>query len=214
MCDDEAIFMVEDSACALGQWYDGKTHAGLLGNIGCFSFSVPKLITTGQGGMVVTNDEALKVRCMEVIDQGSTSWRRTGIHEGVGANFKFNDICAAYGLAQLNDIEELLKKRYSIHTTYLEEGIPLHTFPQGRLTGPWTNILVSKKAQAIKFALLQEGIESRLVYRPLHLSFKRPGKVYKNSRYLAEYALYLPSSLSLTKKQVRHICSIIKSTGV
>src|SRR5262249_39184770 len=105
------LVLVCDSAEALGSIYDRRPLDG-LGDAGCFSFSANKTVTTGQGGMVVTNDTATYHRLLELKDQGRPK-RGTGgddLHPALGFNFKFTDLQAAVGLAQLEVFDQRLSQ--------------------------------------------------------------------------------------------------------
>lgn len=210
ICRKHRIYMIEDSACGLGQWYKGK-HAGTIGDIGCFSFAVPKILNTGQGGMIITKYLKYYGRCKEIIDQGSLSWRKNGIHKFIGINFKFNDILASYGLAQFKVLDKLLEKRYEIFSWYLDNGIDIQYFDTDKKTGPWMNIYLADNAEELQVGLKKEGIESKLLYKPVHVSLDRRGEAeFPITEEICEKALYLPSSLNLIKEDVDRISNIIK----
>lgn len=209
-CEEKGILLIEDAACALGQWFTGK-HAGTFGDIGCFSFSVPKLITCGQGGMIVTDNDIIANMCREVRDHGSTTWRQDGNHFDIGVNFKFNDILASFGLAQLNRLKTLLLMRWTNYKYLRDAGLDLHYYPTDKNTGPWMNVLRGCDPPALQEALRKEGIQSKIYYKPLNLaigegyseSYPETTKVYKNT-------LYLPSSLTLTPDQLDKIIDVVK----
>jgi len=206
-CKKNKIKFIEDSACALGQRYNGK-HAGTFGDIGCFSFSVPKILTTGQGGMIVTNDKLLRDRCKEIIDQGSLTWRKDGYHLNTGLNFKFNDILASLGLIQLNKINQLLEKRATIQKRFIDYGLDLHSYKTDNDTGTWMNILLNVNTKKIMMKLKERGIQSKMYYKPINKSINLMG-YYPNTEYIYSHSLYLPSSLTLTEDQIDHICDIV-----
>ena len=91
LCNAKGLPLIEDAACALGHRYNGKS-AGSFGTVGCLSFSVPKIVTTGQGGAVVTDDKAVADRAAAFIDHGDLEWRRTNLNRGIGTNLRFNDV--------------------------------------------------------------------------------------------------------------------------
>jgi len=207
-CNNKSILFIEDAACALGQRYNGK-HAGTFGDIGCFSFSVPKLLTTGQGGMIVTNDTYWNKRCRELIDHGSLTWREDGFHRNIGVNFKLNDMAAALGLAQLERIDELLELRKEIYNRYITNGITLHSFGTA---STWMNILVDSDAFNLMQKLKENNIQSKMYYRPIHkaIGLVNRCKEFSSTIYAYHHSLYLPSSLTLTNNQIDRICEIIQ----
>lgn len=202
-CTQYKIPLIEDSAQAIGDC------GGLNGDIGIYSFSVPKLITTGQGGAAFTNNDILAERMRQIRDHGD-GWRKTKIHNHIGLNLKFNDILAAYGLAQLKDIHKLQTLRGKILDEY-KKYIPLETRKAYGNTSGWMAIYRTDKADKIIKALWEEKIQAVKYYRsiPSNPSFgSKTG--FPNAEYIHDHYLYLPSSLNLTKKDIKRICKIIK----
>lgn len=211
LCDNYNITMIEDAACALGQRYEGS-HAGTTGHIGTFSFSVPKIITTGQGGMIVTNIPKKDLFFREMVDQGSTTWREDGLHKNIGVNFKFNDILASYGLLQLKLIDRLLSIRYFNFMRYRENGIGIKTYKTDNKTGTWMNVWVAKTEEiALKTQkkLKNAGFQSKFLYKPPHIMFDLDDSLFPVSSDLYRRTLYLPSSLTLTIEDIDKICNVI-----
>jgi perosamine synthetase len=210
LCSEKQKLLIEDAACALGQVYNSK-HAGTFGDIGCFSFSVPKIITTGQGGMIVTTGKDFAKRCREVIDQGSTTWRQDGYHQSIGLNFKMSDIAASYGIAQMKNIDKLLKIRHDNQKVLLDIGLNLVIYKTDNPTGTWMNILVCPDAKQIQSYLHKKGISSKLYYRSIVDA--TTGKDNSSIGDLAyRTCLYLPSSLTLTKKDLEYIGKVVNET--
>jgi perosamine synthetase len=200
-CNINNIPIVEDSSQALG-----ISGAGRTGDLGIFSFSVPKLVTTGQGGAVVTNDDELAGRCKELRDHGDNNWRKTRIHTEIGGNFKFNDILAAYGLSQLEDLDELLAQRKFIFDKYRNH---LELMDYG-YDSTWMVLYKTKFAEKIINALKQEKIQAVQYYRPVnHNPTFSDNNTYLCAEEIYETVLYLPSSLSLTIEQIDRICKIV-----
>jgi perosamine synthetase len=211
ICASHDLFLIEDSACGFGQWHTQDTHAGLVGDIGCFSFSVPKLITTGQGGMVVTNS-GLGDEVRTLLDQGSLDWRETGVHPYIGANFKFNDVLATLGIAQMNNLEDLLDRRAYINTVYKHYGLTLHETHSVKYTGPWMNILQVKNNNTglwIRQGLESLGVETRVVYKPAHMSLGLPDEYFPVASEIWNKQIHLPSSLDLDETQLSIISNYI-----
>lgn len=202
MCDQRNIPMLEDSSQALGM-----PNAGRTGKVGVFSFSVPKLITTGQGGAIITDDDQIASNCEAWRDHGE-GWKKTKIHKYLGCNFKFNDILAAYGLSQLQDIDELLVQRkkifdqYRIHLDILDHGY----------NSTWMVLYRSNYLAANKIIdiLGKEGIQAAQYYRPINHNPPYADKVnYPTAEFSYQEIVYLPSSLNLTLEQIDRICHII-----
>jgi perosamine synthetase len=200
ICNRYKIPMIEDSAQCLG-----KDTAGLIGDVGIISFSTPKIIGTGQGGAVLTNDPKIADRCDQARDQGA-GWRKTKIHEFIGTNFKFNDICASYGLAQLNEIDKIKKKKIKIFNWYREH-IKLLDFDQDF---NWMAIYRTKNADKIIEALKENNIQAIKYYKPnsTQPSFQQKDEC-SVARKMYNELVYLPSSLTLRKKDIDRICKIV-----
>jgi perosamine synthetase len=109
ICEERGLPLIEDAAGALGHRFAGKS-AGGFGTVAIYSFSVPKVITTGQGGAVLLRSEQQRDAAICYIDQGDTDWRRTNLNRGIGTNLRFNDILAAFGLAQMARLDERLER--------------------------------------------------------------------------------------------------------
>jgi len=203
MCQEWCIPMIEDSSQGLG-----IVNAGRTGDLGIFSFSVPKLVTTGQGGAIITNSEILYSRCKEIMDHGG-DWRKTRTHTKLGVNFKFNDILASYGLAQLNSIESLLSMRKTVFDEY-RKYISLIDFDYD---STWMVIYQSKNPNKVMTALREKNISFARYYQTIN---KNPpyadNQNYPEANYISENCLYLPSSLTLDKSTIKRICRIIKQS--
>src|SRR5262249_10838891 len=110
------IAIVEDCAEAFGTTLE-RRHVGTFGDVGTFSFYGSKTITTGEGGMVVTNDDALAARLRKVKGHGQSSTERYW-HEVLGFNYRMTNICAAIGLAQVERIDRILERKRAIAARY------------------------------------------------------------------------------------------------
>lgn len=196
----EGTPMIEDSSQCLGM-----PNGGRIGDMGILSFSVPKLVTTGQGGAVITDDESLYNRCRQIRDHGE-DWRKTKIHDHLGVNFKFNDILAAYGLAQLNRLDTLLAERKRIFDTY-RECIDLIDFDYD---STWMVIYETENANEIVDALKKEAIQAVKYYRPLnHNSTFKNNWIYAEAEKIWNTHIYLPSSLVLQEETIHRVCEVI-----
>jgi perosamine synthetase len=200
ICYDWGVYLFEDSSQALGM-----PNAGRTGKVGVFSFSVPKLVTTGQGGAIITDDDCVARNCCAWRDHGD-NWRKTKVHNRIGGNFKFNDILAAYGLSQLQDIDQLLEYRRTIFDRYR-----LHlTLQDYGYDSTWMVLYSSPCANATIESLKDMGIQAVQYYKPIHHNppFADGGK-YPVAEDLYETTLYLPSSLTLEATEIDRICDEI-----
>lgn len=200
LCDKRSIPILEDSSQALGM-----PNAGMTGNVGIFSFSVPKLITTGQGGAIITDDDDIANICRELRDHGK-GWRKTKIHERIGGNFKFNDILSAYGLSQLQDLEQLLAQRKAVFDRYRLH-LNIHDYGYD---STWMVIYNSDRADKVIAALAAEQIQAVKYYRPInHNPPYKTSDIYSTAEFLYQEMVYLPSSLNLSIEQIDRICKIV-----
>ncbi len=172
---ERGVAVVEDAACAAGSLYKGRA-AGSIGDVGCFSFHPRKVITTGEGGMLTTNDDAIAARLAVLRNHGITPcasdgpWQMPAV-DACGHNFRLSDIQAAIGVAQLGRMPAILSERRRIALRYAEllarvPGIALPTEPaHSRHTWQSYVVRVTEGGEARRnsvMALLQErGIQSR-----------------------------------------------------
>lgn len=194
-------FLIEDSSQALG-----IPGAGRTGDIGVFSFSVPKIVTTGQGGALITDNQSLYERCRRIRDHGE-DWRKDRIHNHLGVNFKFNDVLAALGNSQLRDLNAILANRKRVFDLYRQH-IPLLDFGY---SSTWMVIYRSRKPDELIEALTKTGIQAVRYYRPInHNPPYQDGHCYAIAEKVYLSDVYLPSSLTLSQLQIEKICSLVK----
>jgi perosamine synthetase len=215
------LYIVEDCAEALGARYKGRL-VGIMGDVGCFSFFSNKVITTGEGGMVVTSNPELKEKMLILRDHGMSRGRRYW-HEMVGFNYRMTNLQAAIGLAQLEQIELFLNRRKSLAQSYSARliNLPGITLPPAM---PWAetvcwmySILIdAEKAgvsrDTLRLALKREGIETRPFFYPLHLMppFLLNDKDYPVSRAVSSRGISLPSSYKLSLAETERVAANIK----
>jgi len=175
---------------------------------------MPKLITTGQGGFVVTNDKKLAERINEIKNFGRRS-DGNDIYFSTGYNFKFTDIQAALGLSQLKDIKYRIKKKKQIFKNYYDElskisEIQMFTFKKNET--PWFCDIYINNPKKLQEYLKSFNIMTRLVYPPLNsLKILKAKGDFKNSIYYCNRGIWLPSSINLSKKEIKFIISKIKN---
>ena len=221
------IPIIEDAAEALGVKVNEK-HIGSFGILGCFSFNGNKIITTGSGGMIVTNSLKLAKKIKFLSEQA----KQPGInyiHKEVGYNYRMSNIHAAMGLAQLENIEYHINKKTIIAKTYIKElskikGISWINPVYSSKSSWWLfTILLNKKyiktsLKNIQNELLNNNIESRLIWQPMNLSSPYKNSLYigeNNSKKIYNRSLSLPCSVNLKEKdQYRVIYALKKILGV
>lgn len=196
-CRQAGVPMIEDAAQALG-----VPGAGLGGDIATFSFSPQKLITTSQGGAVVSADPKLIERVRQWADHGG-GWRQDRVHRRIGGNFKFNDVAAALGLAQLERFDELVKRRCQIRTWYTQR-IPVSAY-EG-----WCVIFRANDPNLLIECLAQNGVEAARCYWPVKWNPPfHDGAIYPGAAQVYDEAVYLPSHLKITEADVDQVCEVI-----
>ena len=221
---DYNLHVIEDAAEAHGAEYK-KKRVGCLSDIGCFSFYANKIITTGEGGMVVTNNKEVYQRAKLLKDLAFIRERRF-LHYHLGFNYRMTNIQAAIGLAQLEKIDILAQRRIENAHLYNEllrdiKGITLPPEPPEIRNAYWMySILIDKNKFGIGAAelaqvLYEQGIETRPFFIPMH---KQPVFIemglFKKEKYpvaemLSKRGLNLPSASSLKKEDIEYICSTI-----
>lgn len=207
------LFIVEDAAQALGSFYKNK-HLGSIGEIGSFSFSTPKIITTGQGGALVTDDEKLYEKMVRIKDFGRFD-RRTQDHHEIGYNFKFSDILAALGIVQMKKLDWRIKRKKEMYKLYFEnlKDLKQIEFLKTNLTqtSPWfIDIFVPDPLRLKKF-LAEKGIGSREFYPSIHTLRSYKGKKkFQVSLWASKHGLWLPSSTILKHSDIIRTCQTIR----
>lgn len=216
---ERGLFVVEDAAEAFMSKRDGR-FLGTFGVAGCFSFSAMKLITTGQGGMIVTNDEALAMRLRGLRNQGVPG-RGTGgddVHATIGYNFKFTDLQAAVGLGQLEQLEKRMARSRATQTIYREElsgieGLALYPFDlAGGELPMWTDASVERRDELDAF-LHEKNIDCRRYWFPVHTQapYVQPDDRFPQSTGQSPKSIWFPSSFTSTDDDIRRVCREIKS---
>lgn len=209
----------EDAAEAHGAKYKNK-KVGSLSNAGCFSFYGNKVITTGEGGMVVTNNKIFADK-MRSLRKAGISMRRRYYYPQLGFNYNMTNIQAAIGLAQFKRIDWIIKRKReisSLYNRYLKILVPRIVLPP---EAKWAesvfwmySILVPAKAKVTRNVLISKlkkaGIETRPFFFPLH-KYKRYGVSNKLpvAEYLANTGINLPSSPNLNEGKIKFISSNI-----
>ncbi len=223
------LFLVEDAAEAHGAEYKGR-RVGSLGSIATFSFYGNKIITTGEGGMVVTNDDSLARKVNQLKGQGMDPNRRYWFPM-VGYNYRMTNVAAAIGLAQLERVDWHIARRREIAAMYFQclkavSGITLQPEKPWAHNVYWMNSIVlderlSLSRDRVKGELSEAGIETRPFFYPMHTlpmyKILAEGQSFPVADRLAAQGLNLPSSAALSEEDVVFVCDqlvqIIK-TGI
>ena len=212
--------VIEDAAEMHGQTYKGKP-CGSFGDISTFSFYPNKHITTGEGGMVVADDEELAERCRMLRNLCFRKDVRY-VHDEISDNYRFTNLQAAVGLAQLERLDEFVKRKRAMGKYYTEqlEDIDGLILPIEKTDYAYNiywvyGIVLDRKIRAdnktIQKLLAEEGIGSRTFFWCMH---EQPvyqkqglfsGETYQNAEYLARKGFYIPSGLALTEGQMEQV---------
>jgi perosamine synthetase len=214
-CAARGLPLIEDAACALAHHHAGKS-AGGFGTVGCLSFSVPKIVTTGQGGAVVTDDKVVADRAAAFIDHGDLEWRRTNLNRAIGTNLRFNDVLASLGLAQLDTLAERLARKRRSYCALREEldGF-LYTVPGGE--APLHYVVFSEDPPALVGKLRAQEIGAAVQYRFLaeHPPYAAlDDGDFLGARLWARSAVYLPFGLAMSEDDARRVGRAVKNSGV
>lgn len=217
--------IIEDAAEAHGQTYFGKP-CGSFGIISCFSFYPNKLITTGEGGMILTDDDGIADKCRSLRNLCFQPQRRF-VHEELGWNFRMTNIQAALGLAQLERLDEFVIRKRKMGELYtrLLKGCVNIQLPLAKteysdniywVYGLVLNETAPLDAAAAAKVLAVKGIETRPFFWPMHEQpiFRKMG-LFRGEKYpvaemLARIGFYIPSGLALTEEQIVTVAEMVK----
>ncbi|MBW2965515.1 DegT/DnrJ/EryC1/StrS family aminotransferase [Candidatus Woesearchaeota archaeon] len=215
------IPIIEDAAEAHGAEYKGK-KTGSFGLISCFSFYANKTITTGEGGICITDDKNLFDRMNFLKDHGMSKEKRYW-HPEIGFNFRMTNLQAAIGVAQLEKIEKFIqikRKNALLYNLLLKDikGITLPPEKEWAKSTYWMySILIDKdkfgmNRDELILKLKENKIDSRPFFYPMNIlpPYKTEGN-FSTSELIASQGINLPSSIKLTEKQIKYICQTIKT---
>ncbi len=225
LAEKYGLKVIEDAAEMHGQTYKGKP-CGSFGDISTFSFYPNKHITTGEGGMVVTDDEDLAQRCRMLRNLCFRKDVRY-VHDEISDNYRFTNLQAAVGLAQLERLDEFVARKRTMGRYYTErlkdvEGLMLPIEKTGYadniywVYGIVLNSDIQTDNKTIQKLLADEGIGSRTFFWCMHEQpvYRKQGlfhgENYPNAEYLARKGFYIPSGLALTQEQMDQVVTGVK----
>jgi len=215
ICNKFDLLLIEDCAQAFGTRYKGK-HVGTFGDVATFSFFGNKTITTGEGGMVVSKSVQLHNRCCLLKSQ-AMSPTKAYWHEELGFNYRMTNICAAIGLAQLEQAETILKRKAELATFYHQKlnhlDVEFQIEAQDITHSHWMcSMLVrtEKERDGLRHHLSTHGIETRPLFYPAHMMphFKEHTS-YPVAENLSQRGLNLPSWPGLTDVELATIATTV-----
>lgn len=213
------IPLIEDSAEGMGSLYKGR-ECSTFGHFGVLSFNGNKMITTSGGGALVCPDEAAKNRIMFYATQAREAYPYYQ-HERIGYNYRMSNICAGIGRGQMSVLDEHVAHHKKVHQMYVdllgEMGqVKVMSNPSSDFdSNYWLSTIILKRMNPdeLRLALEREGIESRLLWKPLHLQpvfADSPAYLNGTSERLFGTGLCLPSGPMVTEENVRYIAENIK----
>jgi perosamine synthetase len=214
---DNDVFLIEDCAEAFGTYYKDK-HVGSFGDISTYSFFGNKTITTGEGGMVSTNNETLYRRAIHLKGQGLAEHRQYW-HDVVGYNYRMTNIACAIGMAQLERSDELISKKRKIanyyHSFFNGTHVKTHKEQPNTVHSYWMNSVIfdcnQEQRDQFRNYLSEEGIDTRPLFYPIHTMpmYSLKYQSHKISEDISRRGFNIPSYPDLTEEQLEYICNLI-----
>lgn len=227
LAGEHGIAVIEDAAEAIGSEYHGRA-AGSLGDAGAFSFHGSKTLTTGEGGMLVTASAELQERVLFLRDHGRSPGDRYFCNAEVGFKYKMSSLQAAFGLAQLERVDELVDRKRSLFGWYAErlggiDGVSLNIEPAGTKNSYWMVTVVLDPGYGVTGRELMDfldenWIDTRPFFHPLSSlpafnSTEQAGVARRRNSIayrVSPYGLNLPSALALDEGQVDRVCDVVR----
>lgn len=208
--EDYNLFVIEDAAEAFGGNWGGQA-CGTFGLCGTFSFYANKIITTGEGGAVVTNDDDVACTLRSLRGQAQSPIKRY-FHTELGYNYRLTDIQASIGIAQLRRIENFLIERYRVVGTYANLLGTTLLKPTCSGTAPWmyTGLLpITSNYLAVEDRLKRKGIEVRPVFVPMNRlpMYLQADDSFPVSSHVGDYGISLPTYPTLQYEDIQYIAS-------
>ena len=219
ICKSRNIKILEDASESLGSFHKNKIHTGLVGDLGCFSFNANKIITTGAGGMIITNNKKFARRALYLSTQAKDD-AFNFIHNETGYNYRLNNLSSAIGYSQIKSIFKIMQKKKFIYKYYKKK---LSTFSNIKLidnssgkSNHWIiSVILNKKfnKKDLIYKFIKNKIDIRPLWYPNHMQkhmkqFQKfeiniANKIYKR-------IICLPSGYDLKKSNIDKIIYILK----
>jgi perosamine synthetase len=217
ICKKHNISIVEDAAESLGSSFEGK-HSGIFGELGCFSFNGNKIITSGGGGMIVTDNEELAIRAKHLSTQAKADSFEY-FHDATGYNYRLSNVAAAIGLAQLEQLDNFIQKKHLIKNFYtnslLDVGdIQFQNVAKNVNSNWWLFTIKTKNQKNLLKSLNENKLQSRPFWIPMN---KLP--MFKNELYITindisdkvyNNSLSIPCSTNISNKELSMVVDCIK----
>lgn len=230
LADEWGLPLIEDAAESLGStWTAGELagrHTGTVGLAGCLSFNGNKIVTTGGGGMIVTDDETFADRAHHLTTQAKADPVRF-VHDEIGYNYRMANVQAAIGVGQMETLGERIACKRANHARYAEwladvPGVALLGVPEGTAPNYWFySLLVNAEEYGIDrenlmASLAVRGVQTRPVWHPNHLQAPyRSERAFRVERvsWFWERVLNLPCTHTLDADDIAYVCDAIRDLG-
>ena len=208
---------IEDSTEALGSYYKGK-HAGSFGLMGTFSYNGNKIITTGGGGMIVTNDEALAKKAKHLTTQAKSDPFEY-VHDEIGYNYRLVNVAAAMGVAQMELLPGFIKRKHEVMDFYKKElrgvgDIRFQEVSSDVDPNCWLPTIMTEKQKDVLKILNDNKMQSRPFWVPMNQLRMFKENIFYNkdnrSDYVYQRCLSIPCSTNITDEQLKAVCEKIK----
>tara|TARA_Y200000002_G_scaffold377651_1_gene383614 strand:- start:13315 stop:14406 length:1092 start_codon:yes stop_codon:yes gene_type:complete len=215
LAKQKGLILLEDAAQGLGSYYPDGRHIGRAGLIGSFSFSAPKIISTGQGGALITDCDNTAAKLRRLKDFGR-SGGGNDIHESIGFNFKFTELQACIGIEQMKKLDDRIirkKEIYEFYKALLKDVKEIKLFENDCInTAPWFIDCVVSDREGLQKHLKENNIGTRIMYPPVNKQKAyNKSEFHKVSEFIGTSGLWLPSAVQLSDEQIEYICSKIRS---
>ncbi len=211
--------VINDSAEALGTKFKNK-QSGLYGDVSIYSFYPNKLITTGEGGMLVTKSKKVFELAKRYRDQGLVKESNEYIHDIIGYNYRMNSLSAAIGISQLKKVDKLLKRKININKKYKNEfddyKVNFIKTEKDIFNSQWLTVINFKDYEInvndLREYLFSNGIETKKIFYPLNKQkmYSKNKNACNNAYKIYDSSLCLPSYPDLSFKEIEYICGKIK----
>lgn len=226
ICDAHSIPIIEDAAESLGATYKGKS-SGTFGEFGVLSFNGNKIITTSGGGMLISDDEEAVAKVRFWATQ-SRDHARHYQHSELGFNYRMSNVVAGIGRGQLTALHERVRQKKAIYEYYRKAFAGLdeiEMYPIAKCGEPnyWLSVILLQSGSKVKpldimLALEKENVESRPVWKPMHLQpfyegyefISRQGEANSVSEDVFNRGICLPSDTKMTEEDMEFVCNTIK----
>jgi perosamine synthetase len=221
LAQEHDLALIEDAAEALGARYGGH-HAGSMGRFGTFSFHGTKTLTTGEGGMFITNDSALADRVMTLSNHGrDRAQKKQFWADVIGYKFKMSNVQAAIGLGQIERIEELTNRKREILGVYKsrllsQQGLSMNPEPEGTRNGAWMPTVVFDKGLSVSreqamAAFEVANIDARVFFHPLSSQPMFGAAQTPHAHDICTRAINLPSFHDITTNDMDRVCQVVET---